>query len=159
MSFLTRNRTTRLAAQGHAVLSSAGPRRQAVAAAFAIVLHGTALAAAPAAPESTQEIADSMTAKEVGEVSCQYPETLYPAHAKLMGQQGTTILHVTIGTSGQVEQAEVRMSSGNTDLDTAAVATIMQAHCKPHFENGRPIRFSTQLPIPFYLERGSIKTI
>ena len=159
MSFLTQKQTARFAAKGYAVFSTsnAGPRRQAVAAAFAILLHGAASAAT--APDSTPNLPAASAAKKVGDVSCQLPESLYPAHAKMMGSQGTAILRITIGTSGQVEQAEVLTSTGIDELDTAAIATIMQAHCKLHLENGHPIRVSTMVPIPFYLERGRIKTI
>ncbi|WP_061943589.1 energy transducer TonB [Collimonas pratensis] len=159
MYFLTRKQTTRPIAQGCAVLSRAGPHRQIIAAAFAIALHGTVLATAPTAQESAQEMPDNMVAKEVGDISCQIPQLLYPSHAQQLGMEGTAILHITVGTRGQIETAEVRTSTGNAELDAAAVTSVMQAHCKLHQENGRPIRVSTLLPVSFYLERGHLKTI
>jgi TonB family protein len=161
MPFLTRKQTTGCVAKGHAAFSTstARPRRQAVAAALAILLHGAASAAATTTPDSAPNLPDASAAKKVGDVSCQLPESLYPAHAKMMGLEGTAILDITIGTGGQVEQAKVRTSTGIAELDAAAIATIMQAHCKLHLENGHPIRVSTMVPIPFYLERGRLKTI
>lgn len=161
MSFLTRKQTTHRVAKGYSDLSTsnARPRRQAVAAVFAILLHGAASAATATAPDAVPNLPGASAAKKVGDVSCQLPESLYPAHAKMMGLEGTAILDITIGTGGQVEQAAVRTSTGIAELDAAAIATIMQAHCKLHLENGHPIRVSTMVPISFYLERGRLKTI
>ena len=72
----------------------------------------------------------------------------YPPLALRLGQQGTTVLKVTISDQGDVTDATVQKSSGFDTLDQAAV-NFVKAHWRwePPTQNGKPTAAITLVAI------------
>ena len=51
---------------------------------------------------------------------------VYPVKEQRRGIGGTTVVAFTYGADGKVRTAEVKTSSGNNNLDSAAVAAVRQ---------------------------------
>lgn len=77
---------------------------------------------------------------------------MYPASAQTDGVEGTVKMRVTVGTSGNVEQVVVVASSGDSRLDSAAVAAVRQWRYRPAVQNGEPRRVDTHATISFRLD-------
>jgi len=75
----------------------------------------------------------------------------YPASAQAEGVEGTVKLKVTVGTTGNVEQVTVAASSGDTRLDSAAVASVRKWKYRPAVQNGEPRRVETYATVSFRL--------
>jgi protein TonB len=60
----------------------------------------------------------------------------YPEMAKEEGAQGDVTIRVTIGPQGQVESAVISTSSGNPQLDQAALKAAKDSTYKPPLANG-----------------------
>jgi protein TonB len=76
----------------------------------------------------------------------------YPTISQRLGEHGTTLLMVTIDTSGNCTNAEVVTSSGSHRLDQAAVDYVKQRYkWKPATQNGKPIESRQQLRIVWSL--------
>ncbi len=74
----------------------------------------------------------------------------YPSAERNAGVEGTVSIRLLIGTDGSVEDVTVTSSSGNANLDNAAVA----ACCKWRFtaaknSSGLPVRCYASIPIIF----------
>ena len=63
----------------------------------------------------------------------------YSASAEQTGIQGTTILRVHQLQDGTVQDSAVAQSSGNADLDQAAISCLSTARLRPITQNGAPI--------------------
>jgi len=68
------------------------------------------------------------------------PEYQYPVSAMQAGTEGSTTLQFSITPQGTVADISVRNSSGNGDLDTAAVTCARDWLYNPAMENGVPIQ-------------------
>ncbi len=76
----------------------------------------------------------------------------YPQFEKDEGIQGTVLLLVVIRSSGKVQKVKVKKSSGNFDLDYAAVESVEQCwKFAPATQNGVPVRSTLSVPIRFSL--------
>ncbi|MCL4513543.1 MAG: TonB family protein [Candidatus Eremiobacteraeota bacterium] len=76
----------------------------------------------------------------------------YPQFEKDEGIQLAALLLVVIGSSGKVQKVEVKKSSGNFDLDYAAVESVRQCwKFAPATQNGVPVRSTLSVPIRFSL--------
>ena len=76
----------------------------------------------------------------------------YPASAQADGVEGTVRLRVTVGTGGNVEQVVVAASSGDSRLDSAAVAAVRLWKYRPAVQNGEPRRVDTHATVTFRLD-------
>ena len=63
----------------------------------------------------------------------------YPAAAIENMAQGTTTLQFTIGTDGETHDVAVYVTSGNKDLDDAAIACAKHWRYKPAMQDDKPI--------------------
>jgi TonB family protein len=63
----------------------------------------------------------------------------YPAAAILAHAEGTTQLSFTITTEGTVKDIKLATSSGNTDLDEAAVKCAADWQYRPGLKDGKPV--------------------
>ena len=66
-------------------------------------------------------------------------EDLYPAVEAQNGIEGSTALHFTITPQGTVADPAVEKSSGNANLDAAALQCVKRWLYAPRQENGKPV--------------------
>lgn len=81
----------------------------------------------------------------------------YPGAARAIGAEGRVELEVIIGIDGRVMEARLIKSSGNNDLDSAALRHAKKYwRFKPATEDGKPVISSVKRAILFKLdiERG-----
>jgi len=74
----------------------------------------------------------------------------YPESAKLAGIQGTVVVDIIIGKSGEVES--VQAVSGPKELRSAAADAVKQWKWEPFLLNGKEIRVRTKATINFVLD-------
>lgn len=79
------------------------------------------------------------------------PAPSYPESARRAGASGTVVVGLTISSDGSVSSAWVASSSGNSDLDTAAVNAVYSWQFVPAKQNGQPITVNSQVPVTFNL--------
>lgn len=77
------------------------------------------------------------------------PPPRYPPEAARAGVEGTTVLVLSIGESGKVEDVLVESTSKSPLLDTAAVEAARQWKFSPARENGKPVRGRVRMPVDF----------
>ncbi len=66
--------------------------------------------------------------------------------------QGTVILRMHIDKLGAVRRVMIFQSSGNPDLDLAAIRTAWQTKFKPYLVKGNPIAVTVMMPMHFQLK-------
>ena len=76
----------------------------------------------------------------------------YPLDAARRGEHGTVTLRLTIGTGGEVLEAEVAKSSGSPRLDRAAREQIATWHFTPAMQDGKPQIDVIELGVDFRLD-------
>lgn len=81
----------------------------------------------------------------------QNPKPVYPAMSRRLGEQGKTVVRVTIGVDGLPKRATVRTSSGYERLDEAAVAAVMRWRFVPGKRNGIVEEMDFSVPINWVL--------
>ena len=79
------------------------------------------------------------------------PAPAYPESARRAGISGTTVVGMTVSTDGSVSSAWVESSSGNSTLDSAAVAAVYSWRFVPAKQNGTPVTANSRVPITFNL--------
>uniref|UniRef100_UPI0040385362 energy transducer TonB n=1 Tax=Dialister succinatiphilus TaxID=487173 RepID=UPI0040385362 len=79
------------------------------------------------------------------------PAPAYPESARRAGIFGTTVVGMTVSTDGSVSSAWVESSSGNSTLDSAAVAAVYNWRFVPAKQNGTPVTANSRVPITFNL--------
>ena len=133
-----------------------GARRFAISAACVLVAFatcGTALAlrmdvnsppSQKPTPTSLNVKADSLTA--VNKV-----QPVYPEQAKKDRVTGSVILAATIGKAGTVEK--LRVVSGPSPLQKAALDAVRQWTYRPFLLNGNPIEVKTNITVQFTLSK------
>ncbi len=79
----------------------------------------------------------------------------YPALSQRMGEQGTTLLKVTIDATGKVTDCVVVTSSGSARLDTAA-AEYVKANWRwqPPTQAGKPVGATTEVSVKWDLKNA-----
>lgn len=120
----------------------------------------TAAAAAASAPETSQPAPSHAKStptmelsapKNVSHLDCQIAQPEYPALSKRRGETGTVSISFVVGLSGQIEDIQIKESSGYSRLDDAALAAMHNSACKPYRENGEPVRATYTQPFDFSL--------
>jgi protein TonB len=107
-----------------------------------------AAAAAPAIGRPTMEIT---APKNVSHLDCNIAKPDYPALSRRRGETGTAYVRFVVGLTGNLENVELKKSSGYDRLDDAALAAVKASSCKPYLENGVPIRAAYTQPYQFGL--------
>ena len=82
----------------------------------------------------------------------QNPKPAYPALSKRLGEQGSIVVRVLIGTDGLPQRAELLKSSGFDRLDQAALTTVMKWRYVPGKRAGIAEVMWVNVPINFVLE-------
>jgi periplasmic protein TonB len=118
---------------------------------------------APAAPEPGPSAAEpahgkpAMAAtatsapKNVSHLDCRIVQPDYPMQSKRRGESGIVYVRFVVGVTGQIENIELKQSSGFGRLDDSALAAIRDSSCKPYMENGEPVRAAYIKPFDFNL--------
>ncbi len=76
----------------------------------------------------------------------------YPPTAFRLGQQGTTVLAITVAADGAVSDAQIVASSGFPELDQAAVSWVKEHwRYKPAMQGGAAVPSRTQAAVKFNL--------
>ena len=76
----------------------------------------------------------------------------YPALARMRGWQGTAVVNVTVGPSGEILDLKISRSSGHEVLDLQAMTMIREAQPLPAAPEAlRGLALVVQLPVTFAL--------
>lgn len=90
-------------------------------------------------------------AVRAGQLDCVNRSPDYPSQARMLGEQGTVVVRITIDENGRVERADVVTSSRSRLLDQAAVDAALGSRCKPFIDGGRAWRVAATRPYVFDL--------
>ncbi|MCO8082613.1 energy transducer TonB [Acinetobacter lwoffii] len=85
-----------------------------------------------------------------GEAGCKRPD--YPRDALMNEEQGEVLISVYINTTGKVQDAKVKKSSGSRALDRAASKAFSLCTFKPAMKNGEPQESWYDIPYEFVLD-------
>lgn len=75
----------------------------------------------------------------------------YPQAEACMGISGTTVLIVTAGERGEVQDVQVERSSRNRNLDRAAMNAAREMRFSPEIFNGQAVQSRSRIPVDFML--------
>lgn len=89
--------------------------------------------------------------KNVPHLDCRIVAPDYPTRSKRLGETGTAYVRFIVGLTGQIEDVELKKSSGFDRLDNAALDAMRASSCKPYVENGMPMRAAYTQPFDFSL--------
>ena len=98
--------------------------------------------AAVSEPTPSATPARPVDARQFG---CDFPRPPYPRLARLNGESGTAVIHLTLAAGGQIATAVVERSSGSAALDAAALASGRAGQCTA----GTSARLAT---VPFHFQ-------
>ncbi|MDR5830907.1 energy transducer TonB [Caballeronia sp. LP006] len=107
--------------------------------------------AAPAAPAIGKPTMDLAAPKNVARLSCNIAQPDYPAMSRRRGETGTSLVKLTVGITGKIENVTLQKSSGSQRLDDAALDAVRSSACSPYKENGEAIRATATVPFVFSL--------
>jgi protein TonB len=75
----------------------------------------------------------------------------YPPEAERLGQQGRTILRVTVKPDGTPDNIRLETTSGYTSLDEAAITAVKGWRFTPAQQFGKPVEATVLVPLNFEL--------
>ncbi len=75
----------------------------------------------------------------------------YPASARRLGVEGTTLLRVYVAADGRVTDVQVDQSAGHPDLDQAATDAVRRWSFEPGRRGAEPVGMWVRLPVQFVL--------
>ena len=75
----------------------------------------------------------------------------YPASARRLGVQGTTLLGVLVAGDGRVSEVVVKQSAGHPDLDQAAADAVRRWRFEPARRGTEAVAMWVLLPVEFKL--------
>lgn len=76
----------------------------------------------------------------------------YPEGAKQRGEQGEVTLEIVVDASGNVGKVDVVVSSGFSELDSAAVKAVRKARFSPAKSDGKVVQSMARLKLVFKLK-------
>jgi protein TonB len=76
----------------------------------------------------------------------------YPASARRLGIQGTSLLRVFVAADGKVGDVIVQESAGHADLDHAAVDAVRRWRFEPARRGTDAVAMWVLLPVEFHLK-------
>ncbi len=80
-------------------------------------------------------------------------QPVYPSKLLSKGIGGKVVVAVTVAADGKVAGAKVRDSSGNRDLDAAALKAVRKWKFRPAVSGGRKIQATALVPFNFEVKR------
>ena len=75
----------------------------------------------------------------------------YPASARRLGAEGTTLLRVYVAADGRVTDVQVDQSAGHPDLDQAAAEAVRRWSFEPARRGTEAVGTWVRLPVQFVL--------
>ncbi|MDC6171198.1 energy transducer TonB, partial [Paucibacter sp. XJ19-41] len=75
----------------------------------------------------------------------------YPAGARSRREQGVSHVRLRVNRAGQLLQVRLELSSGHTELDRAALATVRAAVPLPAIPPELPDELELLLPVEFFI--------
>ncbi|MGF6506245.1 protein TonB [Paraburkholderia sp. 32] len=109
------------------------------------------VAPASATPSTGKPVMALSTPRNVSHLDCRIVAPDYPTRSKRLGETGTAYVRFVVGLTGQIEDIELKKSSGFDRLDAAALDAMRASACKPYLENGVPVRAAYTQPFDFAL--------
>jgi len=103
----------------------------------------------PSPPAPPAQISDIGSSVDASSRAMNPPK--YPPEENRRGIEGTTILIVSIDANGGVLDVEVERSSGNRNLDRAAVAAAKRWRFNAEVRDGKKIASRVRVPVEFKL--------
>jgi protein TonB len=113
----------------------------------------TPSAAPPGPPAATARVVPDAPPSQVARPTGGYQvKPSYPASARRLGIEGTTLLRVYVSADGQVTDVQVDTSAGHADLDRAAADAVRRWRFEPGRRGSEPIGMWVRLPVQFVLK-------
>jgi protein TonB len=81
----------------------------------------------------------------------QLGEQYYPAESRLLGEQGTCRVKITVTAEGEIRDVTLTKSTGYPRLDQACVDGFRGNHMLPATRNGKPVTTTKEVPINWTL--------
>lgn len=88
----------------------------------------------------------------IGGLKAIQENVIYPEKAEQSGTEGTTVIQAKLGKDGVVKQSVVLKSSGNDELDAAALVAINKTKFKPAYRKEKPVSVYISIPVFFKLQ-------
>ncbi len=108
--------------------------------------------APPSPPAATARVAPDAPPTQFARPTGGYQvKPSYPASARRLGIEGTTLLRVYVAADGQVTDVQVDTSAGHPDLDRAATDAVRRWRFEPARRGTEPIGTWVRLPVQFVL--------
>lgn len=82
----------------------------------------------------------------------QTPAPGYPWNARRRGHEGTVVVRLDVDAEGHPVKAEITRSSGDDELDEAALEALQRWRLRPATRNGTPLAGHVVVPVQFKLE-------
>ena len=76
----------------------------------------------------------------------------YPATARRLGIEGTSMLRVFVAADGRVADVQVDRTAGHPDLDRAAMDAVRRWKFEPGRRGSEPVGMWVRLPVQFVLK-------
>jgi periplasmic protein TonB len=109
------------------------------------------VAQASGTPQPGKAVMALNAPKNVSHLDCRIVTPDYPNRSKRSGETGTAYVRFVVGLTGQIENVELKKSSGFDRLDAAALDAMRASSCEPYLENGAPVRAAYTQPFNFAL--------
>ena len=79
----------------------------------------------------------------------------YPEEARKAGVEGKAIVEVTVGADGVMRRCSLVVSSGNAQLDEAALQAVHVSKFAPGTKDGKKVEMKVKVPFQFKLGDGA----
>ena len=76
----------------------------------------------------------------------------YPSSALEKGIEGVVMVQAFVGLNGKAEKVEIKVSSGDLELDASAIKAVSQWSFNPAAQAGAPVASWFEVPIRFTLK-------
>ncbi len=80
-------------------------------------------------------------------------QPIYPSKLLSKGIGGRVVVEVVVDATGKIASAKVRNSSGNRDLDEAALKAVRKWRFRPAVQGGKKARATALVPFDFEVKR------
>lgn len=80
-------------------------------------------------------------------------QPVYPSKLLSKGIGGRVVVEVVVDATGKISSAKVRNSSGNRDLDEAALKAVRKWRFRPAVQGGKKARATALVPFDFEVKR------
>lgn len=105
-----------------------------------------------ASPPRVMLISEPVKLTEKLPVICpDQPAPNYPLESRSMNEQGKVLLLAEVEADGKIFGVTVKVSSGFSRLDEAALNTVKTWHCQPQRRNGLAVNELVTIPLTFNL--------